>query len=582
MKRCPFCAEEIQDNAIKCRYCGEILMKDALGGGQSQLVSGEDKSVSQPRDTLSGETKEFPEGYFVSNRYEIIRELGRGGMGIVYLANDKVLGITVALKILPKLLSSSPKAINKLKEEAKITMTLSHPNILHIYNFEEQKDDYFIIMEYVDGKTLEKLIGEKGRLSLDELLPIAEQVANGLDYAHSKKVLHRDIKPANILIDREGMVRVADFGIARQVKDSMTRITGQETSGTLLYMSPEQMVGGKINHRSDIYSFSAVVYEALSGEPPFTTGHIAEQIRSVKPENLSDVPEYVNRAIQRGLAKTPEERFNLCKELVNALKNLEADIVLPKTPKVEIVSSDIGKPYAERKNYIEDLGGGVKLEMVWIPAGTFEMGSPSSEEGRFNNQSPVHTVELDGFWMGKFEVTQAQWQSFMNNNPSYFKGDNLPVEQVSWDDAMEFCEKLSDKTGKKYTLPTEAQWEYACRAGSKSRFCFGDSDSSLGDYAWYSANSYFWTHPVGQKNPNAWGLYDMYGNVFEWCLDYYDENYYSKSPSKNPVNMNSSSYRVLRGGSSFNNPEYCRSAYRGLGKPDYRNLSFGFRVVRIL
>ena len=172
----------------------------------------------------------------------------------------------------------------------------------------------------------------------------------------------------------------------------------------------------------------------------------------------------------------------------------------------------------------------------------------------------------------------------MGTSPSHFKGAKNPVEQVNSNDVMAFCKKLSLKTGKNFTLPSEAQWEYACRAGSTGRFCFGDSDSGLGDYAWYSVNSGRQTHPVGQKKPNEWGLYDMHGNVWEWCLDRYDDRFYEKQVARerNPVNSNQGDYRVLRGGSWTTNPSYCRSANRHGVEPwsrGYRYGGGGFRVV---
>jgi len=226
-----------------------------------------------------------------------------------------------------------------------------------------------------------------------------------------------------------------------------------------------------------------------------------------------------------------------------------------------------------------DLGGGVVLEMGYLKGGKFQMGSPNSEIERNSAEGPVHEVELDGFWLGKYEVTQEQYQAIMGTNPSRFKDPKNPVESVSWDDAVEFCKRLSQKTGKTFRLPTEAEWEYACRAGSRSRFCFGDSVSQLGDYAWYNSNSGNQTQPVGQRQPNAWGLYDMHGNVWEWCSDWYGEDYYGNFPRKNATGPTSGQYRVLRGGSWFNYPRYCRSAYRLGVTPTNTGVVYGFRVV---
>jgi len=220
------------------------------------------------------------------------------------------------------------------------------------------------------------------------------------------------------------------------------------------------------------------------------------------------------------------------------------------------------------------------IDFVWVAEGCFQMGSPDSEAERDSNEGPVHEVCLDGFWMGKYEVTQAQWEKVIGNNPSRFKGDTNPVEQVSWDDIQKFLQTLNTKAGKEtYRLPTEAEWEYAAQAGTKTTYSFGDDGGKLGDYAWYVSNSGGTTHPVGQLKPNALGLYDMHGNVWEWCQDWYDSGYYSKSPKENPQGPSSGDRRVSRAGSWYNDPNYCRSAHRTRGSPDFRAYAIGFRVV---
>jgi formylglycine-generating enzyme required for sulfatase activity len=228
---------------------------------------------------------------------------------------------------------------------------------------------------------------------------------------------------------------------------------------------------------------------------------------------------------------------------------------------------------------ILDLGNNVTMKLVLIPAGKFLMGSPEDEKGRENNEGPQHEVTISKpFYMGIYEVTQEQYEQIMGRNLSYFKGAQNPVENVSWDDAVEFCKALSKKTGKTVTLPTEAKWEYACRAGSKTRFGFGHDDGDLGDYAWYTKNSDSKTHPAGQKKPNEWGLYDMHGNVWEWCADWHADSY-ANANKTDPTGPANGSHRVLRGGTWCNGPGYCRSTIRYGGSPDYRNIINGFRVV---
>ena len=231
-----------------------------------------------------------------------------------------------------------------------------------------------------------------------------------------------------------------------------------------------------------------------------------------------------------------------------------------------------------------ELGGGMKMEMVLIPAGEFMMGSPDSDKDAQPNEKPQHRVRISKpFYLGKYLVTQEQWEAVMGSSPSNFKGPKNPVEQVSWDDCQGFVEKLNAKVGGgKFSLPTEAQWEYACRAGSTGKYCFGDEESGLGEYAWYSANSESKTHAVGEKKPNAWGLYDMHGNVWQWCQDWYDGGYYANSPTDEPTGPSGGAFRVLRGGSWADPARGCRSADRGRFTPQGRGNNLGLRVSRVL
>jgi formylglycine-generating enzyme required for sulfatase activity len=221
--------------------------------------------------------------------------------------------------------------------------------------------------------------------------------------------------------------------------------------------------------------------------------------------------------------------------------------------------------------------------MVVIPAGNFLMGSksdPFSSSAPFADEQPQHSVYLRSFALGKFEVTQEQWYAVMGTMPSHFKGRTLPVEQVSWDDAQTFVQKLSAKTGKTYRLPTEAEWEYAARAGSQTNYFFGDDQSQLGRYAWFGSNSRNSTQPVGEKLPNAFGLYDMLGNVWEWTEDCWNKNYNRAPNDGSAWTRGDCSQRVVRGGSWFNNPQNLRAAYRVRNTTSNRNNGDGFRVAR--
>ena len=229
---------------------------------------------------------------------------------------------------------------------------------------------------------------------------------------------------------------------------------------------------------------------------------------------------------------------------------------------------------AEHKDetYVETAKG-INLKMVYVEGGTFAMGSNSGE----SDEKPVHNVTLDSYYIGETEITQAQWRAVMGSNPSGYTGDNRPVENVSWHDAQEFCKKLSELTGKRYVLPTEAQWEYAARGGNQRKRYTYSGSNNIDEVAKYDSSG---GHSnVKSKKPNELGIYDMSGNVWEWCSDWYSSSSYSSSSQINPQGPNSGSYRVLRGGSWYGYASDCRVALRGFSNPSRTKSYFGFRVV---
>jgi formylglycine-generating enzyme required for sulfatase activity len=239
---------------------------------------------------------------------------------------------------------------------------------------------------------------------------------------------------------------------------------------------------------------------------------------------------------------------------------------------------EIKKERGQAYQYVEDLGGGVTLEMAYIPGGTFQMGSPETEEGRDESESPHHEVMVMPFYMGKYPVTQEQWEVMMENNPSNFKGVKRPVETVSWDDAVEFCKRLSESTDKTYRLPSEAEWEYACRARTTTPFYFGVTITpELANYD----NKYNGTTEVGKFPPNAFGLYNMHGNVWEWCADPWHYKY-EGAPSDSRVWKGGESHRVIRGGGWVNVAPFVRCAFRDYTALDSRDTDIGFRLARTI
>ncbi len=308
------------------------------------------------------------------------------------------------------------------------------------------------------------------------------------------------------------------------------------------------------------------------------------------PQTITNLQQKIENGrivVTYDLQGKPGESYN-----INLTVKKEGDSIIPKVIAGDLTDVSLGthkviwwEPVLENRSltgwHITLTAEKSLFNTVYIPGGTFEMGCGSWTSDCQDDEKPVHTVTVSSFYMSSTEVTQELWVSIMGTNPSNFKGDDLPVESVSWNDIQEFLKRLNSQTGQYYRLPTEAEWEYAARSGGKKEK-FAGTNSNLDDYAWYGDNSGSKTHPVGQKIPNGLGLYDMSGNVWEWCSDWYDGNYYKTSPDKDPKGAYSGSYRVLRGGSWSFIDYVCRSSDRFWFNPDYRFNYNGFRFARDL
>ncbi|GCA78101.1 SUMF1/EgtB/PvdO family nonheme iron enzyme [Microcystis aeruginosa] len=494
--------------------------------------------------------------------YRLNKFLGAGGFGGVFHASEMVRNTSVqevAIKVIPE--SSDDKLI-----ELTNSRKLEHPNLIKSYAVGEftflKTEMLYLVMELAQG-SLENHIA-KASLSADEITNITAQVAQGLNYLHRQNKVHRDLKPGNILKVNQ-QYKLADFGLIRTLNNKSHTQT-VHNSGTIIYMPPEAF-RGDISSAWDLWSLGIMLIEMTTNQLPYKFNNDIHQLMA-KVMNcelqIPSLPKEFKPIIEGCLQKDRKQRWT-AQQVLNALQAVKK----PVSP----------TPFTEK------ISNGVTLEMVSLPAGQFLMGSPDSDPDARDAEKPQHQVKVNSFAIGKYPVTQAQYEAVMGTNPSRFQNNpQNPVERVSWNNAQAFCQKLSQITGKTYRLPTEAEWEYACRAGTTTRYYFGDDASQLGDYAWYSANSQSKTHPVGQKKPNAWGLYDMIGNVWEWCEDDWHDNYIGapKDGSAWPINNDNRSHlKCLRGGSwsSYKAPDYCRSAIRSRNLPSYDNYSRGFRVV---
>jgi serine/threonine-protein kinase len=323
--KCPKCQHENPEDSL---YCGKCA---------GPLASAEGISITK---TLITRTESLQKGSTLAGRYKIIEELGRGGMGVVYKAEDTKLKRTVALKFLPPELTHIPDVKERFIREAQAAAALDHPNICTVYEFDEAEEISFISMAYIEGQNLRKKI-ESGPLELEEALKIATQIAEGLQEAHKKGVVHRDIKGANILVDERGQAKIMDFGLARMTGGTLVTKEGM-TMGTIAYMSPEQARGEKVDFRTDIWSLGVVLYEILTGQLPFKGEHEQSVVFSIlkeKPKPIkdlkTDIPVSIEQVVYRALEKDPEKRYQQAEELLDDLKSISAGIV-PEEIKVRL------------------------------------------------------------------------------------------------------------------------------------------------------------------------------------------------------------------------------------------------------
>ncbi|MDO4550012.1 MAG: bifunctional serine/threonine-protein kinase/formylglycine-generating enzyme family protein [Planctomycetia bacterium] len=550
------------------------------------------------------ELQELSQGMLLAGKYWLENQVGQGGMGVVWKAFDLIGSRrNVVLKFMPKEIRHNEDAMDQVKKTFKKIRRFHHSNICPVYALEKDgKFGYYVVMKWLKGLSLAEFREQK-KFRQEMIFPILKPLAEALDYAHTQGVIHHGVNPGNIFLPKseDGTIRtvqLSDFNLAAEILQADTAFhtfLQLKTSGSMAYMPPEQWEGNpqQQDARTDQYALAAVAYELYSGHLPFMAAN-PEMLRLCilqdPPEEIISAPAHVNSALQKALAKDRKDRFPSCMAFMNALSDPTFSVSLPTPVKTDVEMKKLRedaerraqeKLEAERRPSEDPEPGvrmvktinGVEFAFRWCPAGEFMMGSPSSEAGRDNDETQHRVTLTKGFWMLETQVTQEMWQSVMGNNPSRFKGNKLPVECVSLDDCQEFCQKLRN-LGLNIQLPTEAQWEYACRAGTTGAYA-GDLDSM----AWYDSNSDSTTHAVGQKNPNAWGLYDMHGNVWEWCADW--KGSYIIGSVTDPTGPAFGSYRVIRGGNWGIIARYCRSAVRGRDIPTYRGDFLGFRPVLV-
>ena len=592
-----------------------------------------------PAEVLEASTRQST-GKVLGGRYRLDDLIATGGFAEVWRAFDTELQRIVAIK-LPKLnrLASAATFLTEARRVAR----LKHPGIVPVFDVGTEGDNCFIVSEYVEGGSLGDRLS-KASPSAQETVRWLGEIAAALDYAHLHGVIHRDIKPANILIDHHGRALLADFGIAQSAHKTGALAP---SLGTLRYMSPEQLEGKAATPQSDVYSLGVVLHECLTGRLPYATQDPADLRRDIvagKTHLSKEVPAGLLDVCHKALKRTPHERHISAEHFATDLLRHGRDRGLSSTPRMlagfigavvaaslvyvtlrltrpdivavmpqEAVPDELREdtpppelalpPDVERLPAVENSVG---MQLVRIPPGTFLMGSATAHP----DAAPVHRVTLTTpFHLGRTEVTNRQWKQVMGEVPTAWGALDFPARWVSWDQASAFCQRLSalseeQAAGRTYRLPTEAEWEYACRANSQAAFSHGDDDSALNAYGWFIDNSgvrrldgkalaqgdldHAWkvvarnrcsTHRVAELKPNRWGLFDMHGNVSEWCADWHGA--YPSGDTTDPAGGPDGTGRIFRGGGWRSQRSQCATAFRSSLDPTYRLDDLGFRVVMV-
>ena len=570
-----------------------------------------------------------------NGRYELMKFLGKGGFGITYLGRHILLNKYVAIKeYFPKdnfrresngtQVSYSDKSvarrnIEKFLKEAKTMAELNHEGVVKVNDVFEENNTAYYVMDYIEGRSL----AEQLPIAQEQALAYIKQAAEALQYVHTKGILHLDIKPANIMINQSGKAVLIDFGISKHY-DSEGKGTSLSTQGYSSGYSPiEQMTPGGLKQftpPTDIYALGATLYKIISGTTPPASTDLADEETLSRPENMSrEVFGFINKCMQQKRKDRPQTMSEVL-GLIEALSGEKPKPTPKPKPKPTPKPEPEPDPNPNRRLWLRRLMvlvgiagvvlgivvtylnyrqnspivykgeipqstietivvNGVEFNMVKIDGGTFHMGA-TSEQGsvEYEDEKPVHSVTLSDFYIGETEVTQELWEAVMGSNPSEFTGDNQrPVEYVSWDDCQEFIEKLNSLTGKQFRLPTEAEWEYAARGGKYSRGYMYSGSNNADEVAWYRDNSGSKTHSVKTKKANELGLYDMSGNVDEWCNDRYGS--YQSYSQTNPTGPSEGGHRVLRGDSWSSIDRFVRVSYRNGSTPDHRHSNRGLRLA---
>jgi formylglycine-generating enzyme required for sulfatase activity/tRNA A-37 threonylcarbamoyl transferase component Bud32 len=551
-----------------------------------------------------------------STKYRIEEILGAGAFGVAFLCHHCYKNRQVVIKTFEA--AGVDRTVESIFVEAQTLDRLQHSGIVRLYDCgfvdeKKQQRPYLEIEHFAGSLTLEDHVRQHGPLSLDDLLPVAIQMAEALRAAHDAGVWHRDLKPANLLVRKTAKgweVKVIDFGLSLRrslVQTSRARaaslnrsMVGSAVAGTLNYAAPEQLDPDRskeVGPHSDVFGFGRTCYFALYREP-----YPDQEDIDTLPQPWKDL---LGRSAARKLDRRPKD-FAQVLERLSEIQTPRSAVVTtqPATPPSSPPPAAKPTPKAAPPpRFTNSLG----MTLVRIEPGEFLMGStkqqidmllkqfPDAKRERIDAEQPQHPVKITRpFYLAAHQVTVGQFRRFIESTghktddkwrkPGFNQGEDHPVVYVSHDNALAFLGWLNQQEKEQtrsYRLPTEAEWEYACRARTGGLYGSSDDPAELDRVAWFSGNSGSAAHPVGQKEANAFGLYDMLGNVWEWCDDWDDPKFYQSSPKEDPRSDKEASFRVVRGGGWGDPQRRCRPAFRYWFTPGNRGSNLGFRVAAV-
>lgn len=539
-----------------------------------------------------------------NGKYEIKRVLGQGGFGITYEGIQTGLGRRVAIKeffmkdfcereegtsmVTIVGTEGNRSLVERFKEkfikEAQMIAGLEDiPHVIRIYDIFQENGTAYYVMQFIEGGSLDSKVKTEGALKEDVVIGYIMQIAEALDQLHTQRIMHLDIKPANILLRGKDLFLI-DFGVSKHYDAEGDATTTTPVGRSKGFAPIEQYRQGGVQSFSpetDIYSLGATAYFLVTGKtPPEATELVIDPL--VRPDNISDS---LWNTIEVSMRPSKNNRPHSITEFKGFFENKEETALQEAPPQEEIIDSDVTiidvstqSSTNTVKQHVDIVVGNITVRMIGVEGGVFQMGATQEQGDRvYPDENPTHKVQLCSYYIGETPVTRGLWNEVMGRT-SDLDGMDLPMNEVSWEDCKAFIQNLKDRTGIDFRLPSEAEWEFAARGGNNSMGTVYSGSNDIEEVAWFFGNSKKTLHPVKQKKPNELGVYDMNGNVNEWCQDWYDS--YTREDQENPVcTTYSFPERVVRGGGWESMARSSRVSTRFSFKPNERSGSVGFRLV---